>query len=135
MYTKARGGGIVLALNVNIKLLKTEPVLNFKSFEGAEWTLALEDKHLVRVGIYHLPNTIDGTSNNLFIMDFLNYIGDLKLRCNQFIIMGDFNLHINNAEDADATQFLYLLDALGHSQLIDVPTHRSSNIFRLSHSE
>ena len=67
-----------------------------------KWTLALEDKHVVLVGIYHLLNTIDGTSNNLFIMDFLNYIGDLKLRYNQFIIMGDINLHINNAENADA---------------------------------
>ena len=90
MNTKARCGGIALLLNVSIKLLKTEPVLNFKSFEAAEWTLALEDKHLVLVGIYHPPNTIDGTSSNLFISDFLNYIGDMKLRCNQFIIMGDF---------------------------------------------
>ena len=122
--TKARGGGIALVLNVNIKLLKTEPVLNFISFKVAEWTLVLEDKHLVIAGIYHPPNTIDSTSNNLFIMDFLNYIGDLKLRCNQFIIMGDFNLRINNAEDADATQLLNLLDALGLSQLIDVPMYR-----------
>ena len=45
--------------------------------------------------------------------------------------MEDFNLHINNAEDADATQFLDLLDALGLSQLIDVPKHRCSNILDL----
>ena len=101
--TKARGGGIALVLNVNINLLKTEPVLNFKSFKVAE------DKHLVLVGIYHPPITTDGTSNNLFIMDFLNYIGDLKLRCNQFIIIGDFNLHINNDEDADTSQLLDLV--------------------------
>ena len=62
---------------------------------------------------------------------FFNYIGDLKLRWNQFIIMGDFNLHINNAEDADATQFLDLLDALRLSQLIDVPTHRCGNTLDL----
>ena len=55
---KARGGGIVLVPNVKIKLLKTEPVVNFKLFEAAEWTLALEDKHLVLVGIYHLPDTM-----------------------------------------------------------------------------
>ena len=92
MNTKARGRGIALVLNVNIKLLKTEPVLNFKSFNVAKWTLVLEDKHLVVVGIYHPPNAIDGTSNNLSITDFVNYIGDPKLRCNQFIIMRDFNL-------------------------------------------
>ena len=45
MNTKARGGGIAIVLNVNIKLLKTEPVLNVKSFKVAEWTLALDDKH------------------------------------------------------------------------------------------
>ena len=33
--------------------------------------------------------------------------------------MGGFNLHINNAEDADAAQFLDLHDALGLSKLID----------------
>ena len=42
--------------------------------------------------------------------------------------MGDFNIHINNAEDADASQFLDLLDTLGLRQLIDVPTHRCCNI-------
>ena len=129
--TKARDGGIALVLNVNIKLLKTEPVLNFKSFEVTEWTLALEDKHLLLVWIYHPPNIIDGTSNNLFIMDFLKYIGDLKLRCNQFIIMGDFNLYINNAEDADAAYFLDLCDTLGVRQLIDTPTHRCTKILDL----
>ena len=64
-------------------------------------------------------------------MAFLNYIGDLKLRCNQFITMGDFNLYTNNTEDADVTPFLDLLDALGLSQLIDVPTHRCSNTLDL----
>ena len=88
MNTKARGGQIALVLNVNITSLKTELVLNFKLFKVAEWTLALEGKHLVLVGIYHQPNTIAGTSHNLFIIDFLNYVGDLKLRCNQFRIMG-----------------------------------------------
>ena len=44
---------------------------------------------------------------------------------------GDFNLHINNAEDADATKFLDLLDALGLSQLTDVPTQRCGNILAL----
>ena len=129
--TKARGGGIALVHNVNIELLKTEPVIDFKSFKVAEWTPAFEDKHLVLVRIYHLPNIIDGTSNNLFIMDFLNFIGDLKLRHNQFIIMGTFNFHINNAKDTDATQFLDMFDALGLSQLIDVPTHRGGNILDL----
>ena len=45
--------------------------------------------------------------------------------------MGDFNLHINNAEDADATQFLDLFDALGLSKLIDVPTQRYGNTLYL----
>ena len=45
--------------------------------------------------------------------------------------MGDFNLHINNAEDADATQYLNLFDALGPSQLTDVPTHGCCNILAL----
>ena len=34
--TKARGSGIALVLNVNIKLLNTEALLNFKSFEVAK---------------------------------------------------------------------------------------------------
>ena len=38
---------------------------------------------------------------------------------------------MNNVEDTDATQFLDLLDALGLSQLIDVPTHRCGNTLDL----
>ena len=80
---------------------------------------------------YYLPNTIEGTSNNLFISDFLSNIGQLNLECNQFITVGDFSLNIKNAQYADATQFLDLLDALELSQLIDVPRHRYSNILDL----
>ena len=52
--------------------------------------------------------------------------------CNlQLIIMGDFNLHVNNREDNDAQQFLDMLEASGLHQLVEFMTHKHSNILDL----
>ena len=46
--------------------------------------------------------------------------------------MGDFSLYINNAEDANAAQFLDLLNALGLRQVIDASTYRCGSILGLA---
>ena len=54
----------------------------------------------------------------------VNFLGDL-------IIAGDFNIHVNDVDNADARQFLDAMEALGFDQLVNFCTHKSGNILDL----
>ena len=43
------------------------------------------------------------------------------------IILGDFNIHINNPNDADANIIIDTLEVLGFQQHIDFSTHQQRN--------
>ena len=47
------------------------------------------------------------------------------------VIAGHFNLHINNQNDDDATNFKHAMVALGFRQHILFPTHKSDNTLDL----
>ena len=51
------------------------------------------------------------------------------------ILMGDFNIHVSNEDDADKMTFLDTIEAFGLEQWVDKPTHRSDNILDLVVSE
>ena len=50
---------------------------------------------------------------------------------NNVILVGDFNLHINNPNDDDACKFMETTQALGLQQNIAFPTHVSCNTLDL----
>ena len=47
----------------------------------------------------------------------------LNTNYNTILIVGDFNLHIDNRNDNKATDFINLLDDLGFMQHVHGPTH------------
>ena len=54
---------------------------------------------------------------------------------NNVILVGDFNLHINNPNDDDACNFMETTQALGLQQNITFPTHVLGNTLDLIFSE
>ena len=48
--------------------------------------------------------------------DFVSYMEIIILTPEPLIIMGDFNIHVNNTNDSDACDFLDLLASLGLKQ-------------------
>ena len=67
----------------------------------------------------------------MFIDDFIEYATSLLSDNTNNIITGDFNLHISDADDADATTFTDTCEALGLYQHITFSTHKSGNILDL----
>ena len=79
---------------------------------------------LTLVGTYHPPS-----GNYLtFIDDFVEWITDPLAMDNNIIVLGDFNLHVNDVNDDDAGNFLDSTTTLGLIQHVDFPTHQSGNI-------
>ena len=46
---------------------------------------------------------------------------------NNIIVLGDFNIHINNDQDADANRFKDIMEALGLQQHVSFSMHRYGN--------
>ena len=67
----------------------------------------------------------------MFIDDFIEFMTILLTENSNNIITGDFNLHVNNNEDADAAIFMDTCEALGLYQYITFSTHKLGNILDL----
>ena len=54
---------------------------------------------------------------------------------NKFIILGDFNIHVNDESDVNAHNFMDIIMALGLEQHVNFPTHKAGNILDLVMTE
>ena len=68
--------------------------------------------------------------NFIFLDEFTDPMTELQSKYN-IITLGDFNLHANDPQDADASIFLGTLMGMGFTQHIDIPTHNSANTLDL----
>ena len=80
------------------------------------------------MGVYDPP---DLTTLNEFHDDFLDFMGNLRLKYRNLVILGDFNIHINNKDSEDAHQFLQTMEAMGLKQKVQYPTYIKGNILDL----
>ena len=77
---------------------------------------------------YSVHNPI---TNSMFIDDFTDFMSDIQpWRMNNYIL-GDFDLHICNAEDQDTQVFKDTLKAMGLVQYVGFSTHKCGNILDL----
>ena len=79
------------------------------------------------LGIYRPP----AGSPVEFLTEFTNWITDVVVQDTNLLVVGDFNLHINNENDENAAKFMELMVALGLVQHVTRPTHKSGNILDL----
>ena len=87
-------------------------------------------KTITITGIYHPPpkNMI---TNGMFIDDITNHLTSLLPTTTNNIILGDFNMHINDMNSNDAIIFKDTLMALSLTQHVTTSTHAKGNILDL----
>ena len=68
---------------------------------------------------------------SLFFDEFPCLLERLAITSTPLIITGDFNFHVDVANDPHAMRFLDLIDAFNLKQHMDVPTHRSGHTLDL----
>ena len=124
-YNRSNGRGDGLGLTCKSHFKVTVLKKGHKpSFEYCTWGLTVKNKCLTITGIYHPPySTRNRIKNRMFIDDFTEYATTLLSNNTNNIITGDFNLHISDAEDTDATIFTDTCKALGLYQHITFSTH------------
>ena len=102
--------------NIKTKLVD-EGQLN--TFQYAKWQLALKHTSITVIAIYHPPpSNFARVTNGEFLDEFTDWAAESVSTSNNVILVGDFNLHINNPNDDDACNFMETIQALGIQQNI-----------------
>ena len=126
-----KGGGLALIHKAQypVKFISSG---HKASFEFAIWELRAKNNTITIHGIYHPPySTTNRITNAMFIEDFTDHVSSCLPIHQNNIFIGDFNLHVSNQLDADATIFRDTIDALGLYQHVGFSTHRSGNVLDL----
>ena len=121
--SKNPGGGVGLLIKSQFK---TKPIKSttFKSFELLEIILKLEDKSIRICNIYRPPpSQKNGFTFNGFIDEFSEYLADLSTLHESVLIVGDFNIHIEDKSNADTAKYLDLLATFNFTQIVNKNTH------------
>ena len=82
------------------------------------------------MGIYH-PLQVAGLPNSMFIDQLSDYLMDILAQHSNNIVVGDFNIHINDHNDVDVGLLLYTLSALGLNQKVSEAIHSKGNTIDL----
>ena len=102
------------------------------SFQFAIWRIESGNQCVFAVSIYiPLYTTINQITDAQFTTDFAEGIPNITMQYKNTIILGDFNIHINDSMDANASIFQDVMAATGLSQWVDFPTHKLGNTLDL----
>ena len=91
------------------------------------------------MSIYHPPySAVNPVTDRMFINDFTERICDQLVMSdhdNKLIILGDFNIHVNDESVENADNFMDIIMALGLEQHVYFPTHKAGNMLDLVMTE
>ena len=79
------------------------------------------------IGVYMPPNG----SIPQFLDIFTELLVDIVASNTKLVILGEFNIHVNDVSDPNASIFLDIMTALGLKQHVRGPTHKSGNCLDL----
>ena len=119
-----RGGGIALVTQKKYKIIIEPEIKDYGSFEHDIWNIQIGPRVYTIVRIYHPPQGTDPKVNNANFLDqLIGLLSYVVSKHQDIIILGDFNIHINDPEDQDAQILQDTLNAFNLRQHVNIPTH------------
>ena len=86
------------------------------------------DSETFRITTVYNPK---GVFSSVFSAEFCELLSHFQAQPGKHVIVGDFNFHVNDINDAAANKFKNLLDQYNLSQHISTPTHVNGNTLDL----
>ena len=121
-----RGGGVGLLFRNTLQWSKASSHC-FNSFEHLDQTLTCGSSLLHIIIIYRPPNTRFSD----FIHDFSTLLESACVSKGRLLLLGDFNIHVDNESDANAQHFKEVLDLFNMKQHVNEKTHKHSHTLDL----
>ncbi len=134
---KGKGGGVATIYS-NTLSISQKTGFKYNSFEemALHRTLSREksinDKSpvmFVLATVYRPPG-----HHTDFIKEFGDFISELVLAADKVLIVGDFNIHVDNEKDALGSAFIDILNSIGVRQHVSGPTHCQNHILDIIRS-
>ena len=107
--------------------MKKEEHRTTTELEYAKWKVTSANYFLNILGVYRPP---DGSIPQ-FLDNFMELLVDIVTSNTNLVVLGDFNIHVNNIDYPNASIFLDTMTALGLKQHVRGPTHNSGNCLDL----
>ena len=102
------------------------------SFEFSEWRVSFNSlRAKLVVGNRPPYSEKHPITPRVFFGEFGSYLETVILSPESLILTGDYNFHVDVADDTDARAFLDLLASVGLKQHVNVPTHVSGHTLDL----
>ena len=125
------GGGVGFLYKENIAIEHITYHSEFRSFECLDVTFASSNDIRTLV-IYRPPcSTVNGLSVNLFLDEFSTLLEEVVISTSEFLILGDFNFHIDDKNDIHTKQFMDIIESFNCKQLVTQATHVYGHILDL----
>uniref|UniRef100_A0A9J8DEF0 Reverse transcriptase domain-containing protein n=1 Tax=Cyprinus carpio carpio TaxID=630221 RepID=A0A9J8DEF0_CYPCA len=125
-------GGGVATIYSDILSVTQKTGYRFKSFEILLLNVTLSDmqkKSIVSLSlatVYRPPGPYTE-----FLKEFGDFLSDMLVTADKALMFGDFNIHIDNTNDALGLAFTNLLNCFGVKQNVTGPTHRFNHTLDL----
>src|SRR6218665_2912603 len=104
----------------------------FKSFECSSITLQLASDILTVFNIYHPPTSSNYSQKpSVFLDEFGSLLSLAATTPNEFVLVGDFNVHVDTPSDTLPSSFLNLLSSVNLVQHVNFPTHTDNHTLDL----
>ncbi|XP_073702519.1 uncharacterized protein [Garra rufa] len=126
-----RGGGVATIYS-DIFNVTQKTGYRFNSFEVLLLNVTLSDMQnksllsLALATVYRPPGPYTD-----FLKEFADFLSDLLVNFDKALIVGDFNIHVDNTNDALGLAFTDLLNSFGVKQNVTGPTHRFNHTLDL----
>ena len=119
-----RGGGVAFLFKSSLNLKKQKSV-KYKTFEIAVASLLCQNGSTLWISCLYRSGTPTAMSANipLFFEEFENYLSSLIDKPGRPIILGDFNIHVEDPNCPTANKFSSLLNTNGWIQNVVGSTH------------
>ena len=126
-----RGGGTGVLFRNNLSVKKSDAG-ELRSFEYSEWDVLAGTQRIHLVIIYRIPYSVaHPVTTSVFLEEFSKFLESTVFCANHLLITGDFNIHMDVADDTDAVRLHELLESVGLQQHVTVPTHVSEHTLDL----
>ena len=126
----ARGGEVCIIYSRDLQI-KVNDSVQYISFEHMEDKVTCNSTVINSVAIYRpYPSTANKFNMGMFIKDFSSFMESAGVTKN-LLLLGDFNVHVDDVTDYDAKRFIRLLDSCGLHQHVEGPTHVSGHTLDL----
>ena len=123
--TDRAGGGVGVCIKKSFKVCENQHRL-WDSFEYLDILVSSSQKTPLRLVVVYRPQKSKTGHQTFaaFIIDFSSFLEEIVSVPNRILITGDFNFHIDDQNNREATIFLELISSFNLRQHVLAPTHR-----------